>query len=141
MTQKQQELWYRKGLRFECTGCGGCCTGDPGYVWVNQEEVVAIAKFLGLDMAQFECTHVRRVGNRRSLVELSGGDCTFFDNGARRCMIYEVRPRQCRTWPFWASNVATIEAWQETCEACPGAGQGHLIPLAEIETRVSVIRI
>ena len=27
------EPWYRDGLRFQCTQCGNCCTGDPGVVW------------------------------------------------------------------------------------------------------------
>ena len=33
--------WYKDGLRFQCTGCGDCCTGGPGYVWVNQAEIDA----------------------------------------------------------------------------------------------------
>ncbi len=39
--------WYQDGLRFTCTMCGKCCTGDPGYVWVTDEELAALAKFLG----------------------------------------------------------------------------------------------
>jgi hypothetical protein len=35
--------WYKDGLRFTCTGCGDCCTGAPGYVWVNKEEIEALA--------------------------------------------------------------------------------------------------
>jgi len=136
-----QKPWYHNGLRFECTGCGDCCTGDPGYVWVNQEEIDTLAAVVGLEAAEFESRYVRRVGNRRSLVELSGGDCVFFDNSVRRCSVYEVRPRQCRTWPFWQSNVAAPDAWRETCQACPGAGQGPVVPLEKIEAEVSVIRI
>ena len=30
------EPWYRDGLRFACTRCGACCTGAPGYVWVDR---------------------------------------------------------------------------------------------------------
>ena len=29
------DTWYHLGLRFQCTGCGDCCTGAPGYVWIN----------------------------------------------------------------------------------------------------------
>lgn len=137
----RQKPWYSEGLRFECTGCGDCCTGAPGYVWVNQEEIRALASLVGVDLAEFESKYVRRAGNRRSLVELSGGDCVFFDNQTRRCTVYEARPRQCRTWPFWESNLETPRTWRETCRACPGAGQGTLIPLEEIEARVSVIRV
>ncbi|MCH7752933.1 MAG: YkgJ family cysteine cluster protein, partial [Planctomycetes bacterium] len=38
--------WYQDGLRFKCTGCGNCCTGSPGYVWVNQAEINALAAHL-----------------------------------------------------------------------------------------------
>ena len=24
--------WYNDGLRFTCTRCGHCCTGEPGFV-------------------------------------------------------------------------------------------------------------
>ena len=35
--------WYADGLQFECTQCGDCCTGAPGYVWVNKSEIEALA--------------------------------------------------------------------------------------------------
>ena len=40
--------WYRDGLRFECTQCGKCCTGAPGYVWLTIPEIYRIAEFLGI---------------------------------------------------------------------------------------------
>jgi len=133
--------WYREGLRFECTGCGDCCTGAPGYVWVNEDEIEALAQVTGMDVATFEDTFVRRVGQRKSLIEYPGGDCVFFDPTERKCNVYEHRPRQCRTWPFWPSNVATPSAWRQTCRNCPRAGQGKLVPLDEIQRQVKVIRI
>ena len=33
---KGQQAWYSEGLRFECTQCGACCSGEPGYVWVDE---------------------------------------------------------------------------------------------------------
>ena len=33
--------WYAAGLRFFCTQCGDCCSGAPGFVWVNEEEIAA----------------------------------------------------------------------------------------------------
>ncbi len=65
----------------------------------------------------------------------------FFDNVARKCTVYEDRPRQCRTWPFWDSNVRTEEAWQQTCEVCPGSGKGQIYPVEHILKSVAVIRI
>lgn len=136
------EVWYREGLPFECVpGCGRCCTGEPGYVWVTPEEIKALAVAGGMEVAQFEESFVRQVGKRKSLVEHANGDCVFFDSNTRHCLIYALRPRQCRTYPFWDSNLRTPEAWQQACEACPGCGQGPIIPLEEIQTRMRLIRI
>jgi uncharacterized protein len=132
--------WYRDGLRFECTQCGNCCTGAPGHVWVNKQEIQQLAAWIGeADAEAFEDQYVRRIGVRRSLREHPDGDCVFFDPQARGCSAYEARPRQCRTWPFWASNLRTEAAWQRTCSVCPGSGHGQLHSLETIEARRQVI--
>ena len=133
--------WFSPGLRFRCTQCGNCCTGDPGYVWVNQQEVAQIARFLGMALQEVYRRYTRRVGVRHSLVEFPNGDCVFFDPKRRRCRIYPVRPRQCRSWPFWISNLRTPQDWQRTCQQCPGCGQGELVALEEILHQASLIRI
>jgi len=132
--------WYADGLAFRCTRCGNCCTGAPGVVWVTDEELAAIAEHRGEDIAQVQGTYTRILGERRSLRERANGDCVFWDREAG-CTVYPVRPRQCRTWPFWESNVATPQAWEETRQRCPGAGQGELIPVEEITRRIKVIRM
>ena len=42
-TPDPEPTWYQDGLAFECTRCGACCTGAPGYVWVNDEEIARLA--------------------------------------------------------------------------------------------------
>lgn len=133
--------WYRDGLRFECSQCGDCCTGAPGYVWVNDEEIAQLAASCELSVDQFESAYVRTVGLRKSLREYGNGDCVFFDTESRGCTVYQARPRQCRTWPFWDSNIRTEADWKATCEMCPGSGQGPLYQLEEIDERRSQIRI
>ncbi|MBM3999335.1 MAG: YkgJ family cysteine cluster protein [Planctomycetes bacterium] len=137
----KERPWYRNGLKFTCAQCGNCCTGAPGYVWVNQEEIDALAETHGLEPDAFEAKYVRRVGVRRSLREFPNGDCVFFDGDLRRCRVYENRPRQCRTWPFWDSNVRTPEDWDRTCAACPGSGQGRLHAMEQVEAHRSVLRL
>jgi uncharacterized protein len=129
--------WYREGLRFTCTGCGDCCTGEPGAVWVNDEEIGRLAAFLGLEPAELEARFVRRLGARKSLFERFDGDCVFFDPESRRCRVYPARPVQCRTWPFWPDNLESEAAWRETEAACPGSGRGELVPLARIRQRLA----
>jgi len=141
MSDENGQPWYKDGLQFQCTGCGDCCTGAAGYVWVNKAEIAGLAAETGLDVAEFEARYVRQIGIRKSLHEEANGDCVFFDNQTRKCRVYKARPRQCRTWPFWDSNVRTPEAWEETCRVCPGSGTGRLYQLEEVQEQVAVIRI
>ena len=136
-----RDAWYSGGLRFECTQCGDCCSGDEGYVWVNQEEIDAMSRRVGMTPADFERAFVKRVGVRRSLKERPGGDCVLLDEKSRKCTAYEERPRQCKTWPFWESNIRTPEAWQEAAAACPGCNKGQIVPLAQIVEQAAKIRI
>jgi Fe-S-cluster containining protein len=134
------EPWYKDGLHFTCTRCGNCCTGQPGLVWVSDAEVNAIAAFRGDKLDEATALYTRPFQAGRSLREKANGDCIFFEQD-QGCTIYPVRPRQCRTWPFWESNTATPEDWGETCKVCPGSGQGELIPAEEITRRIRVIRL
>jgi Fe-S-cluster containining protein len=133
--------WYEGGLRFQCTGCGDCCTGAPGYVWVNQAEIDALAARLDMSPEEFERKYVRDVGVRRTLKERRNYDCVFLDAETRKCTVYEDRPRQCRTWPFWNSNLKSPAAWQRTCEVCPGSGKGRLYSIELIEEQRAVINV
>ncbi len=139
--QGTDQPWYADGLRFRCTQCGNCCTGAPGYVWVNKEEIAQIAALLGMEVEELETQCVRKVGIRKSLVEFSNGDCVFFDGETRRCQVYSARPRQCRTWPFWDSNLRTEEQWAETGKHCPGCNKGQLYQLEEVQERADVLRL
>jgi Fe-S-cluster containining protein len=134
------EPWYQDGLRFRCTQCGHCCSGDPGFVWVDDDVLAAIADFRGETVGEVRACYTRLASRGRTLREKTNGDCVFYDQKAG-CTIYPVRPQQCRTWPFWESNVRTLESWQKTCEVCPGSGQGELIPVEEITQRLRVIRL
>jgi uncharacterized protein len=134
--------WYQDGLRFQCSQCGDCCTGAPGFVWVNSEEIRLLAEAVTSgDIDEFERLHVRKVGIRKSLVEFPNGDCVFFDTAKRSCTVYEARPRQCRTWPFWDSNLKSPEAWKQACEVCPGSGRGKLYDLETIESQRRQVRV
>src|SRR5688572_18227267 len=126
--EASSQPWYAPGLSFRCTGCGNCCTGSPGFVWVSTEEIAAIAAHLDKSIGEIRLLHTRPARGLTSLTEFANGDCTFFDPQTRKCRIYEARPRQCRTWPFWESNVETPEAWSRTQANCPGAGQGDFVP-------------
>jgi Fe-S-cluster containining protein len=132
--------WYKDGLRFTCTRCGDCCSGQPGFVWLNDEELAALAEHLGEPVEEVRALYTRQAHRGTTLREQSNGDCVFYSREVG-CTVYPVRPRQCRTWPFWESNVATPQQWKRTCDVCPGSGQGELIPAEEITKRLQVIRL
>jgi len=129
-----QQPWYRDGLRFTCTMCGDCCTGEPGFVWVDEDDLAALAAYRQESVEEVRGLYTRWTSRGRTLREKPNGDCIFYDR-RKGCTVYPVRPPQCRTWPFWESNVATPEDWEHTCSVCPGSGQGELISTEEITQR------
>jgi len=136
----EDKPWFCGGLAFECTQCGNCCSGPgTGYVWVSDAEIQSLASAIGMadDIATFERKFTRRVGSRVSLVEYSDGDCIFLDQETRGCSVYESRPNQCRSWPFWSENLETPKSWAKVSRGCPGCNQGKLYPLIEIQSRLS----
>ena len=88
-----------------CASCGGnCCTGESGNIFVSVTEISAIAKLLGMDEGEFRRTYLRKELYRYSIKEVKAGDsydCVFFSRSRNGCSIYEARPLQCRTFPFW----------------------------------------
>jgi Fe-S-cluster containining protein len=105
-----------------CLECeGNCCIGESGYIWVNLKEIEEIAKFLGIDKNIFINRFLIKVGYKFSIKEklLSKDNyaCLFFDEKTNKCTIYDVRPTQCRTFPFWDFFKTNIK---EVKKECPG---------------------
>lgn len=126
--------WYKEGLQFKCTGCGHCCTGSPGYVWIDEEEATSMAVALQISLEEFVKKYTRRIGNRISLKEHPRNyDCVFLKE--KKCTIYTARPKQCRTFPWWQENLETPEHWKEAAARCEGinAPDAPVISLDEIE--------
>ena len=134
--------FYAGGLRFSCTQCGGesrCCRGRPGVVQLGQDDLARLARAEGLTEEQFIQAFCRWVpeGNGwefLSLRDLSNYDCVLW--GKNGCPVYEARPVQCRTYPFWPFIVEDKESWEEEQKDCPGIGFGTLHPREEIEAEL-----
>ena len=133
-----EPVWYEDGLRFSCTRCGNCCRG-PGYVWVDDDEVSLLAAHFGMESDSFQKVYTRKVGRSRSLRDQANDNCIFFDEGAG-CLVYEARPRQCRTWPFWDHNLESPNAWKDVQQRCPGSGKGDLFTVEEITARLASMK-
>lgn len=136
----EESVWFAEGLQFTCTQCGKCCTGEPGFVWLTEEELERIARFRREPVEVVRAVYTRAARGKRTLRETANGDCVFWSS-AKGCTVYPVRPAQCRTWPFWESNLATPEDWDRTVAICPGSGEGELIPVEEILKRMREVKV
>jgi hypothetical protein len=140
--------WYGNGLQFECTQCGNCCSGPSGPVWIKEDEATVLARALGLPLADFRKRYARPIGKLWSLREVPAPqvtqasqsyDCVFLDRsdgtGRATCRVYQHRPSQCRSWPFWSPNLADRDTWDAVKKntPCPGMSQGRPYSPAEVE--------
>ena len=119
--------WEDEGVRFECRGCGRCCGGEPGEIWVTPAERAKIAAELGMDEITLRKECLRRVDGRLGIKEKENYDCYFLDGGTKRCKIYKVRPLQCRMFPFWPSMLSDKRVWDYYAAFCPGMGRENYI--------------
>lgn len=124
--------WYKNGLPFSCTQCGKCCTGSPGYVWVNEAEMAEMAEFLKISIADFKKFYARRFGQKYLLIEKKSQNhsCIFYKD--QKCQVYAVRPLQCRSYPFWKENVNSEKSWNLIAQECEGISTDA--PLVTYET-------
>jgi len=124
-----------------CTGCGVCCSGK-GRVWLSERDIVTLAEALELSPHELVERSVERVEGRWALREdPQTGDCSFLKD--RRCQVYEGRPRQCRTFPWWPSTLKSPDRWAEVGRVCEGvdAEGAPLVPLIQIEERLHEERV
>jgi uncharacterized protein len=129
-------LWYVAGLHFECQKCGACCSGpDEGYIWITKSEIELVADFLKVSADDLRKNFLKRAGLRTTIIEQQATkDCIFLRDidGRKQCMIYPVRPSQCRSWPFWQDNIECPDNWNRTAQKCPGINRGRLYEQQEI---------
>ncbi|MFO0582227.1 MAG: YkgJ family cysteine cluster protein [Anaeromyxobacter sp.] len=128
--REQRQPWYAGGLRFECTGCHGCCRGGhEGVVYATEHELGRMAEHLGMTPAAFDRKYVRRVDGHETIRLTDDGDCALWKDG---CTVYPERPRQCRTYPFWPEHLRSAKAWDREAKQCEGMGRGEMHDLVEI---------
>ena len=132
MDNKSENPWYSEGLAFECQGCGRCCKGPGGYVWINEEDMSRMAQKLGMSEKEFARKYVRNVSGDLALIDKGNDDCVFLDDQGC-CELYEERPVQCRTFPWWPEIVRSKYTWNNSAYDCPGFNKGRIHSRQEIE--------
>lgn len=109
---------------FDASACAlcpaRCCTGESGYIYVSPQEIEHIASFLNLEAEIFIQKYLFKNGYKYSIKErktADGYECAFYDRATNGCLIYDVRPTQCRTFPFWDYFKTRVD---ELKLECPG---------------------
>ena len=104
-----------------CATCEGrCCTGESGYIYVSKNEIYAIAALLNLSVNDFGVKYLFKKGYKYSIKEQkyqNSYECVFYDRETNGCQIYQARPKQCATFPFWDYFKTHVN---ELKEECPG---------------------
>jgi len=102
-------------------------------VYFSGPDLGRAAAHLGLSEAAFRRRY--HVVIDEGVPAIDPGDqspCVFYDEEAG-CTIYEGRPTQCRTWPFWSEIVHRRRSWDKATTDCEGMNQGRRHRVEEIE--------
>ncbi len=104
-------LIFKEGFdyAFDSKGCdtcqGKCCIGESGNIWINKFEIENLSKHLNITLNDLRIKYLEKRGYKYSIKEVQLSEdnyaCVFFNLNKKQCSIYEARPTQCRTFPFW----------------------------------------
>jgi Fe-S-cluster containining protein len=103
-----------------CQYCGGLCCRWGGYVWVTESDLIAMAKTMNIKLDAFSNEYIKAAYGRLSIQErLRDGEfhCALFNPSNNQCLVYDVRPEQCRTFPYWEQYKSN---YQKILKICPG---------------------
>ena len=131
--------FWSDGLKFECQGSGNCCVfrGEYGFVYLTLKDRQRMAKKLGIPTREFTRKYCKKT---EGYFHIDDGkyspNCRFLKDN--KCSVYEARPTQCRTWPFWP-EVLKPKAWsKEVKNFCPGVGKGKIWTRDQIQEQLEI---
>jgi len=103
-----------------CESCQGkCCTGESGYIYVNKTEIENISTLLDMPIKEFVNQYLFKKMYKYSIKEVvynGSYECVFYDRESNGCTIYDARPTQCKTFPFWDYYKTRVEELKLECE-------------------------
>lgn len=132
------EIFYADGLHFECQQCSHCCRHEPGFVYLSTADLSNLCRYFNMNESAFikqYCRWVPYYDNTEvlCLLEKTDYDCIFWNKG---CTVYQARPLQCSTYPFWDHILVNKRTWESERADCPGIGKGGLHSFSEIKQKL-----
>lgn len=126
-------------MRFQCQpGCVKCCE-EKGFVYLSENDVVRIAEFLQMNVAEFEQHYLYRTKNQRRLRNAKNTQCPFLAESG--CTIHPVKPAQCAAFPIWPEIVESSKELAKTARRCPGIGKGRELSKLHIQAGCDLMRL
>ncbi|MDF1539831.1 MAG: YkgJ family cysteine cluster protein [Candidatus Thorarchaeota archaeon] len=141
-------------VHFECIRCGACCRQIEMIVTLTGRDITRIANGLGLTPKQMiraldfyiphngdeippGLEHIPQVLTENGLATIAlkkseDGECLFLKDSL--CMIHEIRPGACRSFPFVFDNSSEAISWGLSAmkRICPGLGNGAAVKESDI---------
>jgi len=93
-------------IKYDCAKCPGyCCSYD--HIEASDYDIGRLAKHFQVNDAEARKRYFKVVKSegkditvlRHKKDHVYATTCMFFDQDERRCTVYAVRPRVCRTYP------------------------------------------
>ena len=130
------------GIEFSCQMCGTCCRGfDEGEVYVYQDDILRLTQSLNItkksELSKFARQYLKIIndsffwkepGAERGKTyrfknlgfKFAGEDehCHFLQENS--CTVHEIRPFQCKCFPFWHMLVSSRKNFIDYSKKCPG---------------------
>jgi len=78
-----------------CVGCpGNCCSKKSGDKFVTKENIAEI------EAAGYMRFYHKKKGSKFCVLNKRGDYCIFYDTQKNGCTIYNIRPADCRIFPY-----------------------------------------
>lgn len=116
--------WFESSISFACTACGRCCKSKSTRVFVNPSEIEELAACKTITLSDFVKSYTNTMTDEsgKVLVSLKShatkDQCVFLEGNT--CSVYNARPTQCRTYPFWPQHMIGAAEWKSESKNCEG---------------------
>ena len=136
-----QMPWWMDGIKFSCqTDCGKCCDEPGGIVYLKPSDAERLASHQEIDIREWLERDCETTIDGRFILKSDESTeiCIYLDEN-KQCKVYEARPAQCRSFPFWSENLRSDKSWRKTVDFCPGLQDEDAIMITGNEIRIKVI--